>query len=54
MLDDNGNEHKHENVNNQHGNIHGNGNKNAYRKTIKLKGLATKNEMIMKMEYECK
>ncbi len=52
MLDENEDEHKHKNDNNQHGNIHGNGNKNAYRKTIKLKGLETKNKMIMQMEFE--
>ena len=43
MLDENEDEHKHKNDNNQHGNIHGNGNKNTYRKTIKLKGLETEN-----------
>ena len=52
MLDENEDEHKHKNDNNQHGNIRGNGNKNTYRNTIKLKGLETENKMIMKMEYE--
>ena len=52
MLDDNGNEHKHKNDNNQHGNIFENGNEITNGQTIKLKGLETKNKMIMQMEFE--